>query len=175
MESHLDTLNPNSGSDGGVGSSGASAAAIEAARARIASPTPELADSLSKGYEPHDIGLRGVFLFLITLVVTVVVVLAAMWGLMTLFVDYDRSRDPVGSPVAIHQEPSAVPLQPSVEHNLVDREDMTAMREATQQALNSSGTSPTGRRYISIKDAMDQVLPKLPVKPAAGAALDVNQ
>jgi hypothetical protein len=171
MESHLDTLNPSSGSDGG----GVTAAAIEAARARIASPTPDLADALGKGYEPHDIRLRGVFLFLITLVVTIIVVLAAMWGLMTLFVDYDRSKDPVGSPVAIHREPSAVPEQPSVEHNFVDREDMTAMREETQRALNSSGTSPTGRRYISINEAMDQVLPKLPVKPSAGAALDVNQ
>jgi hypothetical protein len=158
MESHLNTLEPTNAMDG------ASAAAIEASRARIASPTPELADALGKGYEPHDIGLRGVFLFLITLVLTIVVVLAAMWGLMTLFVDYDRSKDPVGSPVVIHQAERPFPMQPSPDHNVVDREDMTAMREQTQHELTSSGTTASGRRYMPIEQAMDQVLPKLPVK-----------
>jgi hypothetical protein len=147
----------------------AAPAAAEAARARIASPTPELADALGKGYEPHDIGLRGVFLFLITLVITIVVVLAAMWGLMMLFVEHDRAKDPVGSPLVVHQDPRPVPLQPSPEHNFNDREDMTAMREETHRQLNATGTSQSGRRYISIDQAMDQV--KLPVKaPAAGSA-----
>ncbi len=31
-------------------------------------PTPELAEAMNRGYEPKDISLRGLFIFLATLV-----------------------------------------------------------------------------------------------------------
>jgi hypothetical protein len=158
----------------GDGDGMASAAAIEAAKARIANPTPELADALHHGYEPHDIGLKGVFAFLIALVITMVVVLAAMWGVMMLFVNYDRSKDPIATPVKIEHAPVAQPNQPSPQHNFVDHEDMAAMREETTKILNTSGTTSGGRKYISIDEAMVRVLPKLPVKPAAGGQAQVS-
>jgi hypothetical protein len=166
-QSNPDMPRPAEPLPSGDGDGMATAAAIEAAKARIANPTPELADALHHGYEPHDIGLKGVFAFLIALVITMVVVLAAMWGVMMLFVGYDRSKDPIATPVRVEHLPVAQPNQPSPQHDFLDHEDMQAMREETSKVLNSSGTSPSGRHYISINEAMERVLPKLPVKPAA--------
>jgi hypothetical protein len=139
-------------------------AATAAARAKIAASDPELAEAIKKGYEPHDIGLRGVFVFLITLVITMIVVLAAMWGVMMLFVNYDRSNDPIASPVKVERPPVASPLQPTPQHPYTDREDVTMMRDEADRILTSSGTTPTGRHYIKISDAMDHV--RLPIHAA---------
>jgi len=166
---------PPAGGDGGVAITalaaefGASPEAIAAARAKIADTHPELADALDKGYEPHDIGLRGVFLFLISLVITMAVVLAAMWGVMMLFVNYDRSNDPIASPVKVEDPVPAAPLQPSPMHNYNDREDLTLMRKDVYASLDSSGVTASGRRFIPIEEAMKQVLRTLKVKPAIPA------
>ncbi len=131
--------------------------------------SPELADSLAHGYERHDIRLRGLFYFLIGLIFTIVLTLLLIYGVMELFVEHDRQADPIASPIVVTHQPDPHPLQPSVEHNAVDREDMQAMRVETQKILNSSGTSPAGRRFISIDEAMDKVLPLLPIQPSGGA------
>lgn len=143
---------------------GATHAEVLASRARIIAKHPELEDALHKGYEPHDIGLRGVFIFLITLVITMVVVLAAMWGVMMMFVKYDRSNDPIASPVKMENTENAVPLQPSPPHDYNDREDMTRMRLETSAALQGGAASTSGRHSIPIDEAMKQV--RLDVRPA---------
>ncbi len=136
-------------------------------------PTPDsnasadLAIAVARGYEPHDIGLRGVFYFIIVLVITVIAVLILMDGAMNLFVEHDRAGDPVGSPVVIERGPVPHPLQPSMPHNLLDREDMAAMRAHVQSILTSSG-QVGDRRFIPISQAMDQALPMLPIQPAPG-------
>lgn len=126
--------------------------------------SPELKDAIAHGYEPHDIGLRGVFFFLIGLVVTVIISLLLVYGIMNLFVEYDRHSDPVASPVVIEHGPIPYPLQPSYNHDVVDRQEMAAMRKNTQKILSSSGTLGD-RRFIPIDQAIDQVLPLLPIKP----------
>ena len=131
--------------------------------------SPELADSIAHGYERHDIGLRGIFNFLIGLIFTMVLTLLLIYGVMELFVQHDRESDPIASPIIVAHEPAPHPLQPSVEHNALDREDMQAMRDETQKILASSGVSPTGRRYIDIDQAIDKVLPMLPIQPSGGA------
>jgi hypothetical protein len=131
--------------------------------------SPELADSLAHGYERHDIGLRGIFNFVIGLILTMVLVLLLIYGVMELFVEHDRQSDPIASPIVVVHAPAPMPLQPSIEHNTVDRQDMQAMREETQKILDSSGVSPTGRRFISIDQAIEQVLPLLPIQPSGGA------
>lgn len=130
--------------------------------------SPELADSLAHGYERHDIGLRGIFNFLIGLILTMVLVLLLIYGVLELFVDHDRQSDPIASPIVVEHGPVPEPLQPSVSHDLVDWQDLQAMREQTQKILSSSGTTSTGRRHISIDDAMDHVLPLLPIHPSGG-------
>src|SRR5271170_7181596 len=120
--------------------------------------SPELADSLAHGYERHDIGLRGIFNFLIGLILTMVLVLLLIYGVMELFVEHDRQSDPIASPIVVEHGPTPLPLQPSVGHNTVDREDMQAMREETQKNFASGGTVATpARRVISSDEAMDKV------------------
>jgi hypothetical protein len=129
--------------------------------------SPELAEAISIGYEPHDIGLRGVFIFIISLMFITLVVLGAMWVIMMEFVKYDRNSDPINSPVAIERVQPLQPLQPSWNHNRLDQEDMQNMREQTYYQLHAAGVSPTGRKYIPIETAMDQVLSQLPIHEGA--------
>jgi hypothetical protein len=128
--------------------------------------TPEIAEAIAVGYEPHDVSLRGVFIFIVTLMFITLIVLGAMWVVMMGFVGHDRKSDPIASPVGVQHLVAPQPLQPSWNHNAMDREDMELMRKQTHDILVSSGTSPTGRRFISIDAAMDQVLPQLPIRAA---------
>ena len=142
---------------------------MAASRERVAHPTPELAESMTRGYEPHDIGLRGVFVFLGGLVVSLVVVFVIIFGIMMALVGYDRSHEQAGSvltPTDVSRGPVYAPLQPSVDHNALDTDDMTDMRRTTQAILRGSGTGENGRRYIRVEDAMAIVLAKLEVHPA---------
>ena len=149
-----------------------SPAAIAASRERVAHPTPELADAITRGYEPHDIGLRGVFVFLGGLVASLVVVFAIIFGIMMALVGYDRNHEQAGSvrnASDVSRGPAYAPLQPSVDHNVLDVDDMTAMRKQTQFVLRNSGVGENGRKYIPITDAMSIVLAKLEVHPAVPA------
>jgi hypothetical protein len=126
----------------------------------------EFKEALEKGYEPHDIGLRGVILFISGLTLTLVVVLAFIYAVMMALADYDRSKDAIASPLTVQVAPIYAPLQPSLgfygnhdqDHDVVDRDDMLLMREVTQKAINSDGTSSTGRRYMNIASAIDTVV-----------------
>jgi hypothetical protein len=86
---------------------------------------------------------------------------------MTEFVKYDRSYDPIASPVTVEQVRPPAPLQPSWSHNEKDQEDMQAMREQTFNQLHFNGISPAGRKCIPIETAMDKVLPLLPIRVPA--------
>jgi hypothetical protein len=148
----------------------ASAAAIEHAHGNVLRPTPELAEAMSRGYEPKDINLRGLFIFLGTLVVTLVVVLAAIYGILMALVEHDRSHDPLGTPVSITRPDTYAPLQPSVSHPTEDFDDMASMREQTQATL----LHPTLARQMPIGQAMEKVLPLLVVHPAVAARVQTT-
>ena len=126
----------------------------------------DLAAAISAGYEPHDVALRGIFIFIISLMFISLLVLGAMWVIMMEFVKYDRSYDPIASPLTIEQVQPPEPLQPSWNHNQKDREDMEIMREQTFKQLHFTGTLPTGRKCIAIETAMDEVLSQLPIRAA---------
>jgi hypothetical protein len=119
--------------------------------------TPDLAEAIKRGYEPKDISLRGLFIFLGTLIVTLVVVLFFIYGVLMFLVERDRSHDPLGTPVTVVRAEQYAPLQPSVGHNVLDTDDMLAMREQNQQTLDH----PTLSRQMPIGQAMDRVLPLL--------------
>ncbi len=142
----------------------ATGASLVHAQNKIASPSPELAQAIEKGYEPHDIALRGVFVFLVTLTITIIVVIIAMYGVLQAFIAHDRNSDPIGSPTQVTRNAVATPLQPSVDHDYHDYEDMQAMREQTHRLLSESGTTPSGRQHISIESAMAQAS-QIPTKP----------
>jgi len=134
------------------------------------------AEAIAKGYEPHDIGLRGVIVFITGLVITLIVVLAFIYAVMMAMADSDRSTDAIASPVKVSLPPIYAPLQPSLgfygdhdsDHDVLDAQDMILMRERTQQALNSEGITAAGRHFIPIASAIDIVISKslLVSKPA---------
>ena len=140
---------------------GATAAAIASAEFKVNNPTPELAEAIERGYEPKDISLRGLFIFLGSLIVTLALVLVVIYGIMMALVEHDRSKDPKGTVVRVERGPMYAPLQPSWEHPTEDWQDMTEMRQYTQRTLNTAGVSQTGRRFISIDEAMDKSVPLL--------------
>ena len=139
----------------------ASAAAIASAHGKVMRPTPALAEAMNRGYEPKDISLRGLFIFLGTLVSVLLVVLAVIYAIMMALVEHDRSHDPLGTPVSIARPEVYAPLQPSVGHPTEDWADMEAMREQVQATL----LNPTLARQMPITQAMDVVLDKLVVHP----------
>jgi hypothetical protein len=144
--------------------------------AATAAPKKEFDEAIAKGYEPHDIGLRSVILFISGLALTLVVVLAFVYAVMMALADYDRSKDAIASPLPVQLAPVYAPLQPSLgfngdhdqDHDVLDKDDMLLMREVTAKALNSDGTSSTGRRYMNIDSAIDTVVSQtlLVSKPA---------
>jgi hypothetical protein len=125
--------------------------------------------AVSKGYEPNDIGLRGIFVFVAGLTATLVVVLAFIYAVMMALADHDRSTDKIASPVAVKLQPVYAPLQPSLgfngdhdnDHNVLDAQDMLVMRKRVTEVLDSEGTTTTGRRYIPIDSAISLIAPAL--------------
>ena len=141
--------------------------AIAAAHQRVLEPTPDLAEAMRRGYEPKDVPLKGLFVFLASLVGTLVVVLFAIYGIMMALVERDRSHDQLGSSATIERPPAYAPLQPSHEHDTHDWQDMITLRQHYQVALGASGTSPTGRRFIPIEQAMTQTVALLVTRPTS--------
>lgn len=134
---------------------------------------PRLAEAIGKGYEPHDIKLRGIFVFVAVLAVTLFVVLSVIYGIMMALAAHDRSTDPLASPVAIKLPPVYAPLQPSRgfygndanDHEVLDSDDMLVMRQITEQELNApAGLTAAGRPHMPIDQAIEKTLPLLLTK-----------
>jgi hypothetical protein len=108
-------------------------------------------EAIAKGYEPQDLKLRSIFVFIGGLAVTLFVVLSVIYAIMMALAAYDRSV--------------YAPLQPSLEHQQLDSDDMLAMRERTEAELNApAGVSEAGRAHMPIADAMEKALPMLLTK-----------
>jgi hypothetical protein len=123
-------------------------------------------EAIAKGYEPKDLQLRAVFVFIAGLAATLFVVLSVIYGIMMAMAAYDRSTDPLASPVAVTLPPVYAPLQPSLKHDQFDRDDMQEMRERTAADLNAPAgvVLATGRAHMPIAMAMEKALPLLLTK-----------
>jgi hypothetical protein len=142
-------------------------------------------EAVAKGYEPHDLGLRMVFIFIGGLTVTLIVVLAFIYAVMMAMASYDRSRDAIASPVKVELPAPYAPLQPSLgfydrhdqDHDVLDYEDMILMRERVTKVLDGEGTTLAGRHYVSIDTAMDTVVSQslLASKPAIAPVVEPVQ
>ena len=142
--------------------------------------TPEFREAVAKGYEPKDIGLSPVFKFIGGLVVTMVVVMFAIYAIVMAMAASYRKDMVNPSPVAVKLPPVYAPLQPSLgfydnhdqDHDKHDAEDMADMRYKTRQILSGSGENPVShRKWEPIDVAMNDVLEKnlLVVKPVPRA------
>ena len=132
----------------------ASPAAVASAQGKVMRPTPDLAEAMNRGYEPKDISLRGLFIFLFTLAGTLVVVLAVIYAIMMALLENDRSHDALGTPVSIARGDTYAPLQPSVGHPSEDWSDMLVMREQTQEIL----IRPKLARQMPIDQAIEKTV-----------------
>ena len=164
-----DPNTPESAVGGPPGSQGAASINAAAEAIKAGTPPPELAEAIRRGYEPHDINLRGIYIFGIALVITLILALVIVAGIMKALDAYAKATDPLSSPVAIDRAPDRIPLQPTqYVHETVDREDMDLMRKQVERVLSSAGQIGD-RRWIPITQAIDQVLPMLPIHATAPA------
>jgi hypothetical protein len=145
-----------------------SSTAVGAFVTNTAPTSKDFQEAVAKGYEPHDIGLRMVFIFLGGLTVTMIVVLAFVYAVMMAMAEHDRTNDGIASPVKVNMPAIYAPLQPSLgfngnhdfDHDVLDADDMVAMRYVTAQELDHEGTTAAGRHHIAIDTAMDEVISK---------------
>jgi hypothetical protein len=145
--------------------------------------SPELKAAIAKGYEPSDLRLKGIFMFVAVLALTLLVSMSVVYGTMMAFAQFSRDKDPMASPVAVQLPPPYAPLQPSKgfygneknDHQSTDYDDMMVMRQTTQEELNApAGVTAAGRAHMPINAAMDKALALLDthdvIQPLAGPA-----
>jgi hypothetical protein len=129
--------------------------------AMAAYPDADMQLAIAKGYEPHDVKLRGIVIFTIVLGITILIALGVSWVIVQALDAANTSHDQAASPYAQPSDaPMPTPLQPSPPHQKLDSEDVQEMRETAWKALTSSGITETGRKYISIDSAIEQVSAK---------------
>jgi hypothetical protein len=128
---------------------------------------PELKAAIEKGYEPADLKLKGIFMFVAVLAITLVVSMSVVYGIMMALAEHGRSKDPLASPVTVTLPAPYAPLQPSKgfygneaqDHQAFDFDDMLVMRQKTSEELNApAGTTAAGRPHMPIDSAMDKAL-----------------
>jgi hypothetical protein len=131
---------------------------------------PRLAQAVAKGYESSDLKLKGIFMFVGVLALTLFVAMSVVYGVMMTLAQASRDKDPLASPVTVQLPPVYAPLQPSKgfygdeknNHQATDYDDMLVMRQKSAEQLNApAGTTAAGRSHMPIADAMDKALPLL--------------
>jgi len=120
------------------------------------------------GHEKRDVNYRAVFIFGITLTLTL---LAVSFGMRAVFGHFARTQ-PLGPPTTPFDMGRVLPPEPRLQTQ--PKRDLQLTREEQQQLLNSYGWADqtTGKVRIPIDRAMDLVLQRgLPIrqKPAEGA------
>ena len=116
------------------------------------------------GHEKREADVRLIIETLIGLTITVVIVIVIVWGIFVLF----EKTTPQAqlSPVAA---PPQLPAGPKVEEH--PAEELKALHARENELLNKYGwvDQKVGLVHIPIDKAMDEVVSKLPTRPAGGA------
>jgi hypothetical protein len=126
-------------------------------------PEPSQDESLRRGHETRDAGLRPIVIFVVALFVSAVVIQLGVWGLMRHDERRNAAADPTPSPFANDRTPPPEPrLQPSFSHNSLPHEDLAILRARWQKELTSYGLVPgePGRVRIPVDRAMEIMVEK---------------
>lgn len=96
--------------------------------------------SVGQGYEPDGIRLRWLAIAVAGLIVSAVIIHAALWWLLKSEVRHVRSVDRPMSVVPAAATPTTGPaLQPSIHHDRTPPEDLAAMRRSEDEVFRAMG------------------------------------
>jgi hypothetical protein len=131
------------------------------------------------GFEREDLGAKPVIGFIVSLVISGVLIYYVIWGIFHFLDAYDRKHQQVRTPL-IQAESNTRDVQtqliqrfpePRLEEN--ERTELNGFRYGEEQELNSYGwvNKDAGIAHIPIEQAMQLIAQKgLPTTPQAGVA-----
>lgn len=131
------------------------------------------------GFEREDLGAKPVIGFIVSLVISGVLIYYVIWGVFHFLDAYDRKHQQVRTPlIRVESNTRDVQTQliqrfpePRLEEN--ERTELNGFRYGEEQELNSYGwvDKNAGIAHIPIEQAMQMVVQKgLPTTPQAGVA-----
>src|SRR5579872_6066738 len=131
------------------------------------------------GFEREDLGAKPVIGFIVSLVVSGILIYYVIWGIFHFLDAYDRKHQQVRTPlIRVESNTRDVQTQliqrfpePRLEEN--ERTELNGFRYGEEQQLNSYGwvDKNAGIAHIPIEQAMQMVVQKgLPTTPQAGVA-----
>jgi hypothetical protein len=129
------------------------------------------------GFEREDLGSKPIFAFIVSVVITGILVYYAIWGMFHFLDAYNRKHEQnLGPMVRVEQEPRSVRgeeirqfPEPRLEED--ERTELNDFRYREEERLNSTGwiDEKAGIVYIPITRAIELVAARgLPTTPQAG-------
>jgi hypothetical protein len=95
--------------------------------------------ALRQGYEPPDLNVRGLLIFLVVFLVTAVVIHVGIWFLNEYLLRRPRPADAVTSAVPVVRQFPEPDVQPSEWHNHVPWQDMADLRRSEAARFGQLG------------------------------------
>jgi hypothetical protein len=89
---------------------------------------PASPEAVQLGYEPETLRARGLLLFLVLFLASMVLLQALLWWVMKEIQKHGVEPDAARSAVTLNQQPPAPNLQPSVGHDTLDYQDLQALK-----------------------------------------------
>jgi hypothetical protein len=115
-------------------------------------PTPASPESIARGHEVTDASVRGIFIFTVTLFLTLLVSVAITLALFYMFtgsVDQTHKEQYAPSPLAENRPPSpAPPLQPSPGHLTLPYEDFQDLKAIWVRLANTYGDEVMADHHV---------------------------
>lgn len=145
---------------------------------------PALAESLGRGHEQRDTYVKPILVFITVLVISIVVVQFAVWGLGKLLEHQNQMQDPqkvssvaqisVSQSLVGHVPPPEPRLQPSPFHESFDREDTANLFKRWDTELGTVGkfSDEKDRVHVPVERMIDAAVEKGidSVRPKAATA-----
>jgi hypothetical protein len=99
-------------------------------------PTPE---ALRQGYEPPDVGNRGLLIFFVIFLATAVVVNLGLWGLLKIYISEPRSVNVKISAAPAQKRFPQPDLQPVQSHNQLPWQDLQDLKREKADLFRQLG------------------------------------
>src|SRR5580704_11187778 len=99
-------------------------------------PSPE---ALRQGYEPPDVGNRGLLIFFVIFLATAVVVNLGLWGLLKIYMSEPRSVDVKLSAAPAAKRFPQPDLQPVQSHNQLPWQDLQDLKREKADLFRQLG------------------------------------
>jgi hypothetical protein len=125
-------------------------------------PSPE---ALAQGYEPAEIRVRGLFIFLICFAISIVLIWVIVWYVEKAFLANERQADQPRSAIADQQPPPPPRIQPSMPHDQLPYQDLEDMRSNEDSVFAKLGWQVDSKTHAVIMP--DSILQRVEQSEAA--------